>query len=67
MEIVTNRVVVEDLKNAISAYPTAKEWANAYQIQPKNLYQVLAGKRSVPDNICSILGYVRVKAFRKLK
>lgn len=67
MEMETERQVLDALKHAVGSYPSVKAWAIAHHIQPKNVYQVLASKRSIPNNVASVLGYVKVKAFKRIK
>ena len=67
VEMETELQVLDALKHAVRSYPSVKAWAIANHIQPKNVYQVLASKRSIPDNIVFVLGYVKVKAFKRIK
>ena len=67
VDLMTEQQVLNELKHAVLSYPSIRAWATAYQIQSKNVYQVFAGKRSIPDNIASVLGYKKVKAFKRIK
>lgn len=59
--------VLTDLRKACTAAGSQAAWAEAHDVSPAYVSDVLKGKRDLGGSVLSALGYERVVLYRKRK
>lgn len=59
--------VLNDLRKACTAAGSQAAWAEAHDVSPAYVSDVLKGKRDLGGSVLSALGYERVILYRKRK